>query len=182
MMEAFNLTKEVLVYHWSTVPNKNAVYKSINTPMTSEQDVSLWEWSSERSSTLQDYSESFGIWHNPDQNDIYRASLCKHPWKLIGRFLKEYWGIWQAHFDSGMILRPSPSSYMVVEGFCDANWTSNPDDRRSISGFCIYLGYNLVFWQLRSNTLYLGPLLKLSTEVLHNWLLESLGSHHCSLS
>ena len=31
----------------------------------------------------------------------------------------------------------------------DADWATDPDDRRSISGYCVYLGDNLVAWSSR---------------------------------
>lgn len=34
-----------------------------------------------------------------------------------------------------------------MNGYCDADWASDPDDRRSTSSICVYLGCNLVTWQ-----------------------------------
>ncbi|KAL4378772.1 hypothetical protein GQ457_02G020410 [Hibiscus cannabinus] len=50
------------------------------------------------------------------------------------------------HF--GLVFRRSePSSSLVA--FADADWGSCPDDRRSTSGSCVYLGNSLVTWSSR---------------------------------
>jgi hypothetical protein len=37
-------------------------------------------------------------------------------------------------------------SSLTPKAFSDADWAECPDDRRSTSGFAVYLGENLVFW------------------------------------
>ena len=44
----------------------------------------------------------------------------------------------------GLLL--NPSSHLTLEGFSDADWGGQPDDRRSTSGYLVYLGGNLVSW------------------------------------
>ncbi|XP_062120018.1 uncharacterized mitochondrial protein AtMg00810-like [Humulus lupulus] len=60
--------------------------------------------------------------------------------KKILRYLK-------GTLDYGLTL--TKPSHLNITGFADADWTSGPDDRRSISGFCIYLGDNLISWGSR---------------------------------
>lgn len=35
---------------------------------------------------------------------------------------------------------------LQLQAFCDADWGADLEDRRSISGFCVFLGPNLVSW------------------------------------
>lgn len=36
---------------------------------------------------------------------------------------------------------------MALEGFCDADWASDTNDRKSTSGSYVFLGSNLISWQ-----------------------------------
>jgi histone deacetylase 1/2 len=47
----------------------------------------------------------------------------------------------------GLRLRKSPST--IVSAFSDADWAGCPDDRRSTSGFAVYVGSNLVSWNAK---------------------------------
>jgi histone deacetylase 1/2 len=46
-------------------------------------------------------------------------------------------------------LQFSKSSSTIVRSFSDADWAGCPDDRRSISGFAVYVGSNLVSWNAK---------------------------------
>ncbi|XP_031251713.1 secreted RxLR effector protein 161-like [Pistacia vera] len=46
-------------------------------------------------------------------------------------------------------LQFKPASSLHVECYADANWGSNIEDRRSTSGYYVYLGPNLIQWSSR---------------------------------
>ncbi|KAL5571181.1 hypothetical protein UlMin_020778 [Ulmus minor] len=57
--------------------------------------------------------------------------------KRILRYLK-------GTMTDGLLIQPS--SKLMIEAFTDADWGTQPDDRRSSSGYLVYLGNNLVSW------------------------------------
>jgi hypothetical protein len=43
------------------------------------------------------------------------------------------------------------SNSLLVSAYSDADWVGCADDRRSIGGYAVYLGSNLVSWSARKN-------------------------------
>ncbi|KAA0059238.1 putative mitochondrial protein [Cucumis melo var. makuwa] len=61
-------------------------------------------------------------------------------WQLVKRILRYLKGVLYH------ALWLSKSDNMSLDGFVDADWASDSDDRKSTSGFCVYFGNNLVSW------------------------------------
>lgn len=65
-------------------------------------------------------------------------------WKAIKGILKYLRGT----LEFGLVLRKaSTATALDLVGFCDANRASDKDDRRSTSGYRVYLGPKLIAWQ-----------------------------------
>ena len=47
--------------------------------------------------------------------------------------------------DKGLVLKPSDN--LEIIGFSDTSWAGDRLDRRSISGYCVFIGCNLVAWK-----------------------------------
>ena len=63
--------------------------------------------------------------------------------KLILRYVKGTLSI-------GLHIGTSPA--ISLTAYSDADWAGCPDSRRSTSGYCIYLGDNLVSWSSKRQT------------------------------
>lgn len=46
----------------------------------------------------------------------------------------------------GLLLQPASPTNMSITAFSYADQATDPEDRRSISGFCVFLGPNLISW------------------------------------
>ena len=68
-----------------------------------------------------------------------QAPLTAH-WKAVKRILRYLAGT----LHHGLHLQHSSNSHLNITGFCDADWASDVDDRHSTSGYCLFLGPNLV--------------------------------------
>src|SRR5438132_876238 len=49
-------------------------------------------------------------------------------------------------------LHISPSSVTSLTAYSDTDWAGCPDSRRSTSGYCVYLGDNLISWSSKRQT------------------------------
>ncbi|RVW28108.1 Retrovirus-related Pol polyprotein from transposon RE1 [Vitis vinifera] len=91
-----------------------------------------------------------------------QSPLITH-WKAIKRILRYLAGT----LHHGLHLQHSSNSHINLIGFCDADWASDVDDCHSISGYCLFLGPNLVSWHSESN-------IPLSSRIKHIFLHNSV--------
>ena len=73
------------------------------------------------------------------------APLDSH-WEVVKRILRYLKGT----LSQGLLLQPALATRpLVIHAFCDADWASDVDVRRSTSGAAIFLGSNLISWWSR---------------------------------
>lgn len=76
---------------------------------------------------------------------IHKASQYLHAptdahWSFVKRILRYL----KATMNSGLFIRKSPHTALTV--YTDADWASNFDDRKSTTGYAIFMGPNLISW------------------------------------
>ncbi|XP_060968348.1 uncharacterized mitochondrial protein AtMg00810-like [Cannabis sativa] len=71
----------------------------------------------------------------------YMQQPLQTHWLVVKRILRYVAGT--THYGLHL-MKPS---HFEVKAFCDANWASDTDDRRSTSGFAIFFGQNLIAWK-----------------------------------
>ncbi|PKU66895.1 Retrovirus-related Pol polyprotein from transposon TNT 1-94 [Dendrobium catenatum] len=47
---------------------------------------------------------------------------------------------------------PLNKTNLILTGYADADWASNNQDRKSISGYCNFLGNSVISWQVKKQT------------------------------
>ncbi|KAL3629467.1 hypothetical protein CASFOL_026689 [Castilleja foliolosa] len=68
------------------------------------------------------------------------ANPLEPHWRAVKRILRYLSGTFRYGLDL------NKSEYLNVVGFSDSDWAGDIDDRRSVSGYCVFLGRNLVSW------------------------------------
>ena len=71
----------------------------------------------------------------------FMAQPLESHWKAVKRILRYLGGTLQSSLHLVKSAQPP-----ALRGFCDVDWASDVDDRRSTSGACAFLGPNLVSW------------------------------------
>jgi hypothetical protein len=70
----------------------------------------------------------------------FMADPSDEHWQMVKRILRYL----QGTLTHGLTFKPS--SNLALHAYYDADWAGCPDDRRSTTGFAVFLGPNLISW------------------------------------
>ncbi|XP_058784000.1 uncharacterized mitochondrial protein AtMg00810-like [Vicia villosa] len=80
----------------------------------------------------------------------FMANPLDNHWSMVKRILRYLSGT----FTLGLLLSPAhPNQALSRRAYSDSDWANDPDDRRSTSGTCIFIGPNLISWSSKKQTL-----------------------------
>ncbi|KAL5837338.1 hypothetical protein ACOSQ3_014507 [Xanthoceras sorbifolium] len=71
-------------------------------------------------------------------------------WQACKRVLRFLKGI----YSYGILFKSSIP--LQLDAFCDIDWASSVDDRKSTSGCCVFLGGNIISWSSKKQTIITG--------------------------
>lgn len=72
------------------------------------------------------------------------SQFMENPTKLHWQACKNILRFLKGTKSYGLLFTPGDTSELVA--YFDADWGCDPDDRKSMGGFCVYLGGNLISW------------------------------------
>lgn len=79
----------------------------------------------------------------------YMSAPLNSHWAVVKRILRYLKGT----ISHGLLLQPTDiSKPLQLRAWCDVDWASDVDDRKSTSGAAVYLGPNLVSWWAKKQT------------------------------
>ncbi|KAB5569286.1 hypothetical protein DKX38_003079 [Salix brachista] len=73
----------------------------------------------------------------------FLQSPTQNHWQACKRILRYLAG------SIGEGIQFTNTATLSIESFCDSDWASSLDDQKSTSGYCVYLGGNLISWSSR---------------------------------
>ena len=71
----------------------------------------------------------------------FLQSPCDSHWDAVIRIL------WYIKSTLGQVVLYENRGHTQVVGYIDADWVGSPTDRRSTSGYCVFIGGNLISWK-----------------------------------
>ncbi|KAL2232573.1 UNVERIFIED_CONTAM: Retrovirus-related Pol polyprotein from transposon RE1 [Sesamum indicum] len=107
------------------------------------------------------------IYHATQQLSQFMQSPCQDHWEAALHLIKYLKGTLHRglHFNS--------NNNFNLEAYCDADWATCKETRKSLTGYCIFLGGSLISWKTKKQT----TILRSTAEAEY----RSMGSTTCEL-